>query len=158
MNAALNPYESPAAVEELTPEQLHAIRRKQLQLWLAVPALAFIVLGLVQGASAFALTVAFLSQQLPARDPDLFWMTLLILSDGLFMLAVVWAGYRMHQLRSLVYVRGISLACCIPILSPFCLLGIPFAMWALIILSQRRAETFFAENELPGTNNQAPPI
>lgn len=149
MNSTPNPYESPAAVDEFSPEQLLAIRRKQLQLWLAVPSLAFIVLGLSQGACAFALTVAFLSLQLPTADPDLLWMTLLTLLDGLFMLAVFWAGYCMHQLRSIVYVRGISLACCIPILTPFGLLGIPFAMWALIVLSQRRAEAFFLENDLP---------
>lgn len=148
MNSPPNPYESPAAVDQFTPEQLVAIRRKQLQLWLAVPSLAFIFLGLAQAACALAFTVACVSQ-IFSGEKEVFQLLLVSLADGLFMLAVAWAGYRMHQLRSIVFVRGISLACCIPILTPFCLLGIPFAMWALIVLSQRRAETFFLENDLP---------
>jgi hypothetical protein len=156
MNPALNPYESPAAVDELTPEQLLAMRRQQLQMWLAVPAMSFVVLGLAQGACVFAITAAILAN-LRWGSADLL-VLVVSLADGLFMLAVAWAGYCMYQLRHLHFVRGIAFACCIPVLTPFCLFGIPFALWAIFFVYQRRAETFFLQNDLPGTSNQATPI
>lgn len=138
MNSAINPYESPAPVADdqrhISPDE----DRQQLQRLLFVPGLAFIVLGALQATFAFIVGVVWTVLFLRGA-PN--WLAVIAFANCLLMVNVALAGQRMLQLRSPLFVQVIALLCCLPYITPCYVVGLPFGLWATVVMAWYRAES-----------------
>ncbi len=137
----LNPYESPNSAGELTDE---AGRRQRTWWQLFVPAVAFISLGIVHIAIAIVQVVLFVYVTVFEEREALFFAFIFAFS-AILVTNIAWAGVRMLQLRELRYVQMMSVCAIVPLCSPLFVFGIPFAIWALIVLSFQRNQDEFLE-------------
>ncbi|WP_425618613.1 hypothetical protein NA78x_002322 [Anatilimnocola sp. NA78] len=141
----VNPYESPQVAEHLlrmplSPRErvVQRLRGPTLGLMLlagmqAIPGLLFAI-SLVLGVTAALLGFVELGAVL--REPvSSIMLSLLAPVQCLIFLAAL----RMRQLRHLRFCRTMAIVACIPILSPVMYFGIPFGIWATVLLF--RADT-----------------
>lgn len=111
--------------------------RQRLQRLLFLPGLAFTVLGSLQATFAFIMGVVWTVLFLRGA-PN--WLAVIAFANCLLMVNVALAGQRMLQLRSPLYVQVIALLCCFPYITPFYVIGLPFGLWATIVLAMHRTE------------------
>jgi hypothetical protein len=64
---------------------------------------------------------------------------LVVLLDGF----VLFAGLRMLNLRNYGLVMAAAVVACVPCCSPMCVLGIPFGIWALVVLNNAEVKSAF---------------
>jgi len=137
MEPAVNPYESPALVEEPELPLYEVAQRARVWRRLVVPATAFFVLGGGQAAAILWSGGMFIGSAAfgnPWNDSE--QVTQLVFGAGLLAIDVLiaYAGYRLLQLRSSDLGFAAALCCSVPFLSPLFVAGIPFGLWMLILL------------------------
>jgi hypothetical protein len=138
MTSAINPYESPASIDDDRPLRTSLDEERQrLQRLLFVPGLALIVLGSLQATFAFVMGVVW-TVHFVRGAPN--WLAVIAFANCLLMVNVALAGQRMLQLRSPLYVQVIALLCCFPYLTPCYVIGLPFGLWATVVLAMHRTE------------------
>jgi hypothetical protein len=140
MNPAVNPYESPAAIDDDRPLRTSRLeQRERLQQLLFLPGIAFLILGTLQATAAFILGVVW-TWPFFLGHPN--WLAVISFANCLLMVNVAIAGQRMLQLRSPQFVQVIALLCCFPYVTPLCFAGLPFGLWATIVMAMQRPEAF----------------
>ena len=136
---AVNPYESPVTYPEPLPADLAPKRPID---WIRFPATALIVLTGIQivALAVFALRVYFfllssermtifkLIEAPEFRAPVLSILCCLFICVGAF---------RIWELRSLWFCRAAAIAACLPLVTPFFCIGIPFGIWSTILLFRK---------------------
>lgn len=132
-----NPYESPQFAEAATIDP--TARQIHFRAWhrLAMPAGALVVLAVLQLLAMVALGAVVAHWELTVRvrygEAPVEMISLLILIIGSCLLTLA-AGICMLRLRALRFCQFAAIVGCIPYLSPWFVIGIPFALWALWVL------------------------
>ena len=139
------PYQTP------DPHTLHVMALERV----SAPATALIVTGILSiilqalGIVAnLALTVIEIGPA--AQDPELFFNPFgpgINAAFGVFSLAmailVLVGAMKMKSLNSYGFVVASAIVAMIPCISPCCLLGFPFGIWALVVLSDSSVKAAF---------------
>jgi hypothetical protein len=141
-----NPYSSPAALEDPDrSQQLRSLRAPGLGLLvLSVIWGGIGLIGLVALAAWFFLATATNSKQVQALAGDLTGRDNLQL---VLMLPSCFIAYGALCMRSGRHYRAAwaaALLSCVPMLSPMIWFGIPFGIWALIVLRRPAVRNAFA--------------
>jgi drug/metabolite transporter (DMT)-like permease len=150
MTEPLNPYESPREASLPLPPS----PRKQLIARLLGPSLGLLVLGGLQ--AGYLLVMACVVVVVFALDQEEFervrrfaswrdFVAVIIVSVIGFVSSafIFYAARQMRRLRALPVCRAAAIFACIPLLTPLGWLGIPFGIWASIVLFQKStAEEF----------------
>ena len=139
MPAELNPYESPRVPEQQRPPQLMYYVPKTAIRWRVVaPAFGLLALSILHVLPALLWTVAFVAENLNFRG---YWRYQRIEPVAviyfLFLPATIIILLGMHQMlhvRNLTRCRVAAILACIPFLTPLVFVGIPFGIWAVIVL------------------------
>lgn len=137
MHAPLNPYESPQDAHE--PPQIDP--RQQLRARLGVPSLGLLVVSWTGFAVWMLLLVGWVAAALPhlgsgVGDAEEILGVGVVVTGGFALLHAIMgivAG-RMRRLESLGVCRVAALFACVPLLSPGFIFGIPFGLWAIVVL------------------------
>ena len=137
----VNPSASPAEFGN-APDDPAVVALKRLH----VPSIALIALaGLVSVLGLFVLPLVvatlFLMQLNTEESPLERWLTIPYFIASYPILVGAWS---MRQGRRYRLAYGSAILSCIPFLSPFVFLGIPFGIWALIVLHRRDVKEAFA--------------
>ena len=137
-----NPYSTPAAA----PNDALSERERKARQLLARPAAALIVLSLVNATLVPALLVwSFVLGRPLALSP----LEILIVTIQFPCLIAIMLGARsMRSLRARRLAYTGSLLACLPVLSPFLVLGIPFGVWSASVLSMPGVRAAFNERTL----------
>lgn len=132
-----NPYSSPVTVPN---DALSERERKAMEL-LSRPAAALLVLSLVNAAFAPALLAwSFVLGRPLALSP----LEILIVTIQFpCLIAIVLGARSMRSLRGRRLAYTGALLACIPVLSPFVILGIPFGVWSASVLSMPAVRVAF---------------
>jgi hypothetical protein len=139
---SVNPYESPV---ECQSSPLAAQARPPIPwsiILLRVPAVVLIVLTTVQmlGLSIFAVRVLLFLSRKPLTLSKLFLQnpefTTPCLSIACCLFICVGAA-KMWELRFLWLCRVTALVACIPMVTPFIWIGVPFGIWSAILLFRK---------------------
>lgn len=155
MPEALNPYAPPAEIHEIA-ENPSAIALEKL----GGPAIGLIVLSAMTAPGVILipfLPIAFLVRVFAMHDPprmqEVFGTTICAIMwiSNCFILYGAW---KMRSGTSYQWAYRAAVLSCIPVLSASGYLGIPFGIWALIILHRRDVKEAFARN----AENQAQKI
>ena len=143
-----NPYQSPVSSLYLAPGRADPFAKQRV----AGPATALIVtavLGLIGNVLSLAF-IGFVLSQRPALPPnnnlDDFsgYMNLGVAFIGLPVGVVMLIGaMKMKKLESYGLAMAGAILGMIPYLSPCCLLGLPFGIWALVVLSDGSVKAAF---------------
>lgn len=116
------------------------------------PAIGLIVtavLGGIGNAIAFLLNVLGVGMESLAWDPDMrgvFSGTAAMFSSlvAVALAVVVFLGaLKMRRLESYGFAVAASILAIIPCISPCCVLGLPFGIWALVVLSRDHVRAAF---------------
>ncbi len=133
----LNPYESPREVSEPPVEHLPVAIVAESVRW---PAMWLL------GLSGFqmVISIAFIGFGLVAHPfhellKGQIWGLLVLIGN----LLLFCGAFQMLQLRHLKFCRLTALVAIIPFISPLCFVGIPFGIWALVVLAQPKVEAEF---------------
>jgi hypothetical protein len=128
MQDSLNPYASPVAVEAE-----HVLRVRNELMWrLRGPSLGLLVLcGLQVFAACLALPEMLMQVLVDGMEP---FPVVMIAANSAPSFFIGFAAWQMRQMRSLGLCRLGAILACIPLLSPVYILGIPFGIWAVIVL------------------------
>jgi hypothetical protein len=152
---AENPYQSPAAPTYLPPGPMQGDTAAAAQR-VAGPATALIVtavLGMVVQVCGIAIRLAEFGGMGPGIRPnrgDAFPMFMeggIGVAAGVFGLvvaAVILVGaMKMKKLESYPFAMTSAIVAMVPCISPCCLLGLPFGIWALIVLGDSSVKAAF---------------
>ena len=147
-----NPYESPQVPLSQSPRD--GDRRELARQALTAPAICLMVVGGISIA-ALCITVPFniflltsgLAQELDRGgiDPSTrivvrtLW-SCLILAASIF---TVWGAVQMKHLKNFRMARIAAIVAAIPFVGPCCLIGIPFGIWALLVLGRPEVRSSF---------------
>jgi hypothetical protein len=143
-----NPYQSPAAPAYPVMGRADPFAQQRV----AGPATALIVtavLGLIGNTLSLVVFLVILSQRnaLPANDSfddPTIYMNLAVAVIGLPVGAVMLiAAMKMKKLESYGLAMAGAILGMIPYLSPCCLLGLPFGIWALVVLADGSVKAAF---------------
>jgi hypothetical protein len=136
---AINPYESPVGCPgplPVKPTQTWAIN------WIRFPASALMVLAGTQMLviSVFVVRVLlWISRKHQVTISKLLEqseLTIPLLSFGCCLFICIGAT-RMWELRSLWFCRMVAIAACIPVVTPLVWIGVPFGIWAAVLLFRK---------------------
>lgn len=127
MKPAINPYVSPAAIEA---ERIQRVRN-ELMYRLRGPSIGLLVLAGLQLVAACLALPQMVMHVVDGREPSPLIVTMGCLLPSAF---IGFAAWRMRHMRSLGLCRLGAILGCIPLLSPVYVLGIPFGIWAVIVL------------------------
>jgi len=154
-NEALNPYESPQQVERPPPsarvQALRGLRSAALALLLlsggqVVCTVLVLILMIIAAISAARAEIPFNS--FLAMLGWSFLVQLAILFALSFVQALLLrAAICMRRLRYLRFCRTMAIVSCIPFFSPLFCLGIPFGIWATVLLFQKKVAEEFDKPE-----------
>lgn len=138
----LNPYASPAAIDA---ERIQRVRT-ELMWRLRGPSLGLLVLaGLQVLGACLALPQLIMHMSMGGMKPE---PLLAILGCGTSSLFICFAAWRMRQMKSLRICRLGAILACIPFLAPVYVLGIPFGIWAAIVLYMPTTAAAFEQQEI----------
>jgi hypothetical protein len=149
---SLNPYASPAESGE---PDARGIAIKALR----GPSLALLITGVAWGGGAvvFTLVAAILVSVILLTRSDVQVSDLIDLRDSLQLIAalpscfIAYGAWCMRRgVRYRVSMTAAILAC-IPMISPMIWIGIPFGIWALIVLRRKDVRAAFAAARVPST-------
>ena len=115
---------------------------------LATPALVLLIVGclsaVINTLSLFALPLAFVNDNQQFGRPG---MLLTSIPGTLFQIGcsafVFYGALQMRAVRNYGICMAAAIAACIPCLSPCCLFGIPFGIWALVQLNKPEVRAGF---------------
>lgn len=145
----VNPYEPPSVDSQLGPESgeqsIEEIRRR-----VARPGTALMIMGSI--ASVFPAvniifaTIFLFAQGLDFRSVNALPIIYEIAANGVFF--VIWllisiGGAKMAFMESYSLARLAALIACIPFITPFIIIGIPFGVWGTILLNDPKVKTAF---------------
>lgn len=143
-----NPYESP------NPSPSEGPRTSNPNSKVIGPAIALIVISIfaiVIGLIGLGFDVFLLASGAAARLDEMhpgriiqiyvrtFWGILLVIAS----IFVLYGAIQMKQLKDYQTARSAAIVALIPCLGPCCLLGIPFGIWALVVLSKPDVKNAF---------------
>jgi hypothetical protein len=141
--ASDNPYQSPMSPAYLGPSQADPFAKQRV----AGPATALIVtavLGLIQNVLALLMTAVIAFGLPPNGNVEdaipLFIISIIGVPGGILMLI---AALKMKKLESYGLAMAGAILGMIPYLSPCCLLGLPFGIWALVVLADSSVKAAF---------------
>jgi len=156
MSPGQNPYQPPDSLEESLEElPLSAVEARQRLQLPAYGQIAAGVLGLLFGIFLLlAMIVAdpHQSSTLSGLVWELFLPVLLVLGLMSINAIIVSGGLAMLRIRQYRLAR-ISAVVTVAFLGGSCPLGLPFGLWALIVLNNRRVRAAFAANLESGASN-----
>lgn len=138
---AINPYESPVGC----PGPLRVKRARKWAInWIRFPASVLMVLAGIQMlvVSVFVVRVLlWISRKHQVTISKLLEHTELTIPLLSFVccLFIFIGALRMWEQRSLWFCRVIAIAACIPVVTPFVWIGVPFGLWAAALLFRKRA-------------------
>lgn len=130
-----NPFDPPASLDDESPEE----RAKRL---VSKPATALIVLS---SAHAVFDTIGLVNcvflviQRHPFAMPEVINYILLAMHFS-SMIVISIGGAQLGYLKSRRWARVGVLLACVPMLTPFLILGVPFGIWSLMLLGDERIE------------------
>ncbi|MCE2798313.1 MAG: hypothetical protein LW724_02060 [Planctomycetaceae bacterium] len=152
-DSSINPYEPPSTESQIgidiqgqLPEQsIEQIRRR-----VSRPGMALMIMGSI--ASVFpAVNIVYFTYYLLTQGLDFGLKQYnpiipAILVNGVFFM--IWllisiGGAKMAFLESYSLARVAALLACIPIITPFIIIGIPFGIWGLILLNDPRVKAAY---------------
>jgi len=152
-DSSINPYEPPSTASQIgidiqgqLPEQsIEQIRRR-----VSRPGMALMIMGSI--ASVFpAVNIVYFTYYLLTQGLDFGLKQYnpiipAILVNGVFFM--IWllisiGGAKMAFLESYSLARVAALLACIPIITPFIIIGIPFGIWGLILLNDPRVKAAY---------------
>jgi len=135
----INPYSPPT----LAPE-IHQDPRELARARLSRPATALIIMASIH--SVFV-TIVLVSSAIAFLAGNFHFDnaidTVLASIQLISLILIAIGGAKMAFLESLPWARLGAVLACIPFLSPFIVLGIPFGIWALILLINPNDHGFF---------------
>ncbi len=146
-----NPYQSPASPTYLPPGQVDAFAAQRV----AGPATALIVtaiLGILNQVAGIAINAAQMGmgpmwRQNPNRMMPMMFEGGAGIAGGVIALilgiVVLIGAMKMKKLESYSFAMAAAIIAMIPCLSPCCLLGVPFGIWALVVLSDSSVKAAF---------------
>jgi hypothetical protein len=152
-DSSINPYEPPSTESQIgidiqgqLPEQsIEQIRRR-----VSRPGMALMIMGSI--ASVFpavkiiSLTIFLLTQGLGLSSMISHPIIPEILVDGGFFicwLLISIGGAKMAFMESYPLARTAAALACVPLITPFIVIGIPFGIWGLILLKDPRVKAAF---------------
>jgi hypothetical protein len=145
MSANENPYASPQVATSVTPRQ---IVLKQLR----PPAIGLLLTSglmlILYGMSALAILIPYVRGNPELLEANLelfrpFWFAHLAMILG--SLITLYTGAQLFLARQYFACLIGAFLAAIPIITPCYVLGIPFAIWALVILLRKDTRAAFAE-------------
>lgn len=135
-----NPYEPPVGQVDAvadSPEQL--LRR------CSRPGMALMIMGSIHSVfPAIAMVTLFV--EFAYRKPDVSLLLLNLLVFGSYFLCallIAIGGAKMAFMESYPLARWGAILACIPVISPFIVWGIPFGIWALVVLGDPNVQAAF---------------
>jgi hypothetical protein len=159
---SLNPYESPQPAKELPGLPIEEN---------VLPSLRGPSLGLVllSGLQFFPLVVApFIAIAKILSSPRLWfapwesedlWIAAVQMLSGLGSIYIFYGALQMRQTKNLTVCRRAAILACIPFLSPSIVLGIPFGIWATVVLFRKSvADEFNRQVATPPQVNRCTPL
>jgi hypothetical protein len=136
----INPYSPPAS--DLVPEP---DGRAKIKARLARPATALIVMASIHSAMLSLIFVPAALTVLQGGSINDF-LNFCISGFQLTMLIIIAVGAaKMGYLESLLMARIGAFLACLPFVSPFIILGIPFGIWSLKLLSETAVQDAFGK-------------
>ena len=149
---AENPYQAPSQYGQ-APQQPYGEPVELIANRVAGPAIALIVTGAL-GLAAQVIALPFNMLQLgagaaarpPIDIPIIFNPAYAIASNlvGFVIGIVVIVGaMKMKNLENYGFAMAASIIAMVPCISPCCLLGLPFGIWALVVLSDQQVKAAF---------------
>jgi len=141
----INPYSPPTSNPELNqdPRDLAKSRLSRPATALIIMASihsVFVTIVLVSNAVAFASSNFHFDNAIDTALASIQLISLILIAIG---------GAKMAFLESLPLARLGAVLACIPFLSPFIVLGIPFGIWALLLLNNPDNQAFFPSGKKP---------
>ena len=140
-----NPYESPQNPQDDNQDGEYEVsveERKYARTTLLIPAIALILLASLDEVNQVRLTILGMHNLEQVRVGPLG----VLLGSGIRMLlqlTVIVGGFNMVRLKSYGMTMIAALISIIPICSPLACFGIPFGIWALIVLRNPRVQEAF---------------
>ena len=139
----INPYQSPAVCDASSDQtqERNAIRTR-----LSRPATALLIMSSIHAvfpaiAIVSSVVIAFRSGLGGGAIPPLVGMTI----HFIFLLAIAIGAAKMGHLESYSAGRTAAVLSCIPGLTPFGLLGIPFGIWSIRLLNDPKVQAAFPD-------------
>ena len=131
-----NPFDPPASMDDESPEE----RAKRL---VSQPATALIILSSIHSVFdtiGLVNCVLLVIQQHPFSTPEVINYVLLAMHFSSMIVISVGAAQLGH-LKSRRWARVGALLACIPMLTPFVVIGVPFGVWALALLGDEKIQS-----------------
>lgn len=145
-----NPYQSSSSYIPPNPQQvvLSMVRAPAVALIVvSTIAILFGVMGLAMDVFMIASGMADRLDQMKQGGLSEYTTIAIRSIWGLFLLIaagfVLFGAIKMHSLRNYSTARAAAIVAMIPLLGPCCLLGIPFGIWALVILLKPEVKNAF---------------
>jgi len=152
-DSSINPYEPPSTESQIgidiqgqLPEQsIEQIRRR-----VSRPGMALMIMGSI--ASVFpAVNIVYFTYHLLTQGLDFGLkqynpiIPAILVNVVFFMICLLFSigGAKMAFLESYPLARVAALLACIPIITPFIIIGIPFGIWGLILLNDPRVKAAY---------------
>jgi hypothetical protein len=138
-----NPYQSPSISD--TADDI-TLQQKEIRVRLSRPATALLIMSSIHSvfpaiAIVSIVMVAFRGDLGGSIIPVTIGMTL----QFIFLLAIAIGAAKMGHLESYRAAKTAAVLSCIPGLTPFGLLGIPFGIWSLRLLSEPAVKAAFPD-------------
>jgi hypothetical protein len=133
-----NPYQSPASVDESLLSSTE--QRERAASVVRTPAKIIVVLCMVAILLYLSIIgyVACIAFNAGANVPGMAGRFHIAFGPHLLLIAIhvltIYGAMSMLKLRSLAVARAAMTLACVPFLSPMLVVGIPFAIWGLIVL------------------------
>ncbi len=155
---AENPYQSPRGVEAIASRPAYQPYPDALAYAssrVAGPAIALLIVGTLSLAYQMLETVMFLvgfsaPWLAEAAEMDLFFQTapLVLILGARFLWMILWilvivGAVKMKRLENYAWAMTASIIALIPCICPCCVGGIPFGIWALVVLSDSQVQAAF---------------
>ncbi len=156
---AFNPYAAAAAGDTAWSSELNRSRRQVAAAKVSGPATALVVLGImgiiffIIGVATFVLGVGLLAlePQGPGRDVAEELAVNVVLGSvqsviGFVVSVLILIGaIKMYRLKSHGWATAAAILAIIPCVSPCCILGLPFGIWALVALGDPVVKAAFGQ-------------
>jgi hypothetical protein len=140
----INPYEPPSVDSQLGPESreqtIEQIRRR-----VARPGTALLIMGSIAAVFPGIAIVGYIFVLLNRWDPIVVSQLLASVCFFACSVAISIGGGKMAAMESYRMARLGAILACIPFISPFGFLGIPFGIWALVLLNAPEVKAAYGE-------------
>jgi len=135
---AVNPYEPP----QTTDAPLNAYR---VPVALQIPAVALLGLGSLSSLGLVTLPILLVLSIVTRESPRFTWMDGGVTLGSILAPLVTYGAFQMRRLRRYRFCCLAAALACVPLISPMIWMGIPFGIWALIVLRRPSVRELFSE-------------